>query len=140
MTPQTFPEHLKECYRMIFKLVCSNSGQLKQIRCHVPLLLPLKSKTFICHIISRSNSENRARSESTGLSVPPGTSQAPSRGSHVHLAPWCLPRSVGPQVSWWVDSMSLYRRQACQVGLSRGTSYLALVHYKKKKNSNRFQD
>lgn len=54
----TFPEHLKEFYQIIFKLIHSNSGELKKKKDVTPLLFSMKSKNVLFPSSQRSRSEN----------------------------------------------------------------------------------
>ena len=137
MTLQIFPEYLKECNQIIFKLIYSNSVQLKQkqgvmlhffLRREKLILFKSSQKSYL------SRSENRICSESTCLfhqlhyqhlleaakGIGPLGAAKVFHWSDLFVIPLfgLLPFSlrvsgalqrVGFKVNWWVYRISLWR-------------------------------
>ena len=159
MTLQIFPEYLKECNQIIFKLIYSNSDKLKQKQ-GVMLHFFLSREKLILFISPQksylSRSENTICSDSTCLfhqlhlqhllEAARGAGslvllkcfidQTPLSSLSLGLLPFSLRVSgafqrVGSKVNWWVYRISLWRSHRL-VWLASWVemSHLALAHFK----------
>ena len=63
MALQIFPEYLKECNQIIFKLIYSNSGQLKQTKKKVQVILGI---IFLPGFSLGSNSQPEKLTQTSG--------------------------------------------------------------------------